>query len=101
MFYRKSIPPLSEFTKVLSFIVNLKEYDSAIYLIKKFDFLGVKPDVIPSIYVFNIAVNCFCHLKRVQYGFAVLGTVTKLGYKPDCATYNPLIRGLCGSDRGK
>ena len=64
MFYRKSIPPLPEFTKVLSFIVNLKEYDSAIYLIKKFDFLGVKPDVIPSVYVFNIAINCGIKLFR-------------------------------------
>nr|GEW82904.1 hypothetical protein [Tanacetum cinerariifolium] len=77
----------------------MKDYDSAIYLIKKFDFLGVKPGMVSSIYVFNIAINCFCHLKRLEYGFAVLGKVTKLRYELDCDTYNKFIKALCGGDR--
>ncbi|KAJ0841675.1 putative tetratricopeptide-like helical domain superfamily [Helianthus annuus] len=99
MLYRNPVPPIPEFTKILSVIVKRNHFAAAISLIKHFDFLGVNPVLKPTIYVFNIAINCFCHLKRVDFGFAVLAKATKLGYQPDCATFNTLIRGLCGNDK--
>ncbi|MGG6712936.1 UNVERIFIED_CONTAM: hypothetical protein ITH36_25335, partial [Salmonella enterica subsp. enterica serovar Weltevreden] len=47
----------------------------------------------------SIAINCFCHLKRVDLAFATLAVLFKLGFKPDVVTLTTLIRGLFKSDR--
>ncbi|GJZ52063.1 RNA polymerase II C-terminal domain phosphatase-like protein 4 [Tanacetum coccineum] len=79
LFNENPIPPIPEFTKVLSFIVNMKDYDSAFYLIKKFDFLGVKPveavsllslmirrGVTPNAVAYNALMDGYCLLKKVD-----------------------------------
>lgn len=44
-------------------------------------------------------INCYCHLKTVDFGFCVLGRFLKVGFEPDCVVITTLIRGLCSVDR--
>ncbi|KAL1535478.1 pentatricopeptide repeat protein [Salvia divinorum] len=45
-------------------------------------------------YTLSIAIDCFCRLRRPDFGFAILGCFFKCGYKPDMVTFNTLIKGL-------
>ncbi|KVI07443.1 Pentatricopeptide repeat-containing protein [Cynara cardunculus var. scolymus] len=85
------LPSIKDFCKLLTRIVKMHHYSVVISLIQRLDVLGVKSDI----YAVNIAINCFCHLNRVDYGLSVFGKALKRGYEPDCATFNTLIRGLC------
>ncbi|KAI3736746.1 hypothetical protein L2E82_26731 [Cichorium intybus] len=95
MIESRPVPPVREFNHILIKIAKMKQYPTAISLILDHDLLGSNSFVKPNLYTFSIAINCFCHMDRVAFGFSVYGNMFKLGYRPDCAIINTLVRGLC------
>ncbi|KAK6145575.1 hypothetical protein DH2020_022395 [Rehmannia glutinosa] len=81
---------VEQFNRLLSRVVNLKEYKSAIYLFKDICDLGISVDE----YTMTIAINCYCLSNRVDYGFSLLGWFFKRGCVPDVFTFNTLLKGL-------
>ncbi|KAL6586618.1 hypothetical protein OROMI_001606 [Orobanche minor] len=75
----KPLPNVVQFAKLLSRLVNLKEYAAARYLFKDIYNLGV----LVNDYTMNIAINSYCLSDRVDYGFSVLGWFFKRGFIPD------------------
>ncbi|KAI3750793.1 hypothetical protein L2E82_21619 [Cichorium intybus] len=92
--HRRPLPSIKDFCKLLTRILKMHHYSVVISLVQRLDMLGVKSDI----YAFNIAINCFCHLNRVDFALSMFGKSLKRGYKPDSATFNTLIRGLCAND---
>ena len=45
-------------------------------------------------YAMNMAINCYCLLNRIDWGFSVLGFFFKRGYMPDVITFATLLKGL-------
>ncbi|KAL8497575.1 hypothetical protein ACS0TY_021057 [Phlomoides rotata] len=45
-------------------------------------------------YTMNIIINCCCHLNRVDFGFAFLGSFLKQDYKPNVSIFSTLLQGL-------
>ncbi|KAK9024545.1 hypothetical protein V6N11_004703 [Hibiscus sabdariffa] len=84
-------PSIVEFNKLLAAIVRMKHYAIVVSLCTRMELLGVSLDV----YSFNILINCFCQLGRVDFGYSVLGGMLKLGVEPDIVTFSTLINGLC------
>ncbi|GJU90183.1 putative tetratricopeptide-like helical domain-containing protein [Tanacetum coccineum] len=74
---------------------SMKHYTTALSLLKQINLIGIPCDI----YAMNISINCYCRLKQVNYGFALLLTIFKLGHPPDLATYSALINGLVLADR--
>ncbi|KAL6501180.1 hypothetical protein OROHE_025043 [Orobanche hederae] len=91
----RPLPSVVQFTKLLSRLVNLKEYAAGIYLFKDMCNLGVSVDD----YTMNIAINSYCLSDRVDYGFSVLGWFFKRGFIPDVFTFNTLLKGLFRGNR--
>ncbi|KAL3633998.1 hypothetical protein CASFOL_021052 [Castilleja foliolosa] len=86
----RPLPSLIHFNNLLSRIVKLKEYSSAINLFKDLrNNLGISGDV----YTMNIAINCYCVSNRADFGFSILGWFFKRGLVPDVFTFNTLLNG--------
>ncbi|KAL0456706.1 UNVERIFIED_CONTAM: putative pentatricopeptide repeat-containing protein, mitochondrial [Sesamum latifolium] len=83
-------PSVVQFTKLLNVVVKMKHYSVALVLFDKMRQLGAPVNEITM----NIAINCYCLLNRVDFGFAILGTFFKRCCEPDITTFNTLIRGL-------
>ncbi|KAL0304396.1 UNVERIFIED_CONTAM: putative pentatricopeptide repeat-containing protein, mitochondrial [Sesamum radiatum] len=83
-------PSVVHFNKLLTVVVKMKHYSVALSLFEKMRRLGAPVDVITM----NIAINCYCLLSRVDFGFAILGIFFKRGCEPQVSTFNTLIRGL-------
>ncbi|KAL0349870.1 UNVERIFIED_CONTAM: putative pentatricopeptide repeat-containing protein, mitochondrial [Sesamum radiatum] len=83
-------PYVFQFNKLLTVVVKMKHYSVALYLFDKMRQLGAPVNEITM----SIAVNCYCLLNRVDFGFAILGTFFKRGWEPDATTFNTLIKGL-------
>ncbi|KAL0400614.1 UNVERIFIED_CONTAM: Pentatricopeptide repeat-containing protein, mitochondrial [Sesamum latifolium] len=83
-------PSVVQFNKLLTVVVKMKRYPVALSLFDKMRRLGAPVDVITM----NIAINCYCLLSRVDFGFAILGIFFKRGCEPDVFTFNTLIRGI-------
>ena len=84
-------PSIVEFSKLLGAIVGMKNYAIVISLCKQMELLGITHDA----YTLNILINCFCHSRRVDFAFSVLGKMLKLGYNPHLVTFSALIKGFC------
>ncbi len=82
---------IEDFNDMLGRIARMKYYFEVITLIKQMESLGIAP----SVDTLTILIYCFCHLKRVDFGFSVLARILKLGYKPNIITMNNLVKGLC------
>ncbi|GJR84224.1 putative tetratricopeptide-like helical domain-containing protein, partial [Tanacetum coccineum] len=95
MLHRKPPPCIIEFNKLITPIVKMKHYSTALSLLKQINSIGIPRDI----YTLNISINCYSRLKQVNYGFALLATIFKLGHPSDLATYNTLINGLVLADR--
>ncbi|KAL6501172.1 hypothetical protein OROHE_025035 [Orobanche hederae] len=91
----RPLPSVVQFGKLLSRLVNLKEYAAAIYLLKDMCNLGVSVND----YTMNIAINSYCLSDRVDYGFSVLGWFFKRGFIPDVFTFSTLLKGLFRGNR--
>ncbi|KDP42617.1 hypothetical protein JCGZ_24391 [Jatropha curcas] len=87
-----------ELNKILSALVRMKHYATVISLSKQMEMFGISHDI----YSFNILINCFCHLDRVDFGEDKFGEAVDLfddivekGYQPNVYTYNVIVNGLC------
>ncbi|KAI3704976.1 hypothetical protein L1987_75206 [Smallanthus sonchifolius] len=95
MLQRQPPPSIFQFTKLITLIVNMKQYSTALILIKQMRLIGIPA----SIYTMNISINCHCRLNQVTYAFALLATIFKQSHPPDFTTYNTLLNGLVLADR--
>ncbi|GMP85246.1 hypothetical protein CsSME_00038482 [Camellia sinensis var. sinensis] len=95
MLRMRPLPPISQFDKALGSILKMGHYATALSLIhKKLQQLhGIQVDF----YTFNIAINCYCHLNRVDFGLSLLGTLFKRGYTPNA--FNTLLNELILADK--
>ncbi|KAI3808961.1 hypothetical protein L1987_24924 [Smallanthus sonchifolius] len=95
MLQRQPPPSIIQFNQLITVIVNMKQYSTALSLYKQINLMGIPTDH----YAMNISINCHCRLNQVSYGFALLATIFKQGHPLDLATYNTLINGLVLTDR--
>ncbi|XP_071718239.1 putative pentatricopeptide repeat-containing protein At1g12700, mitochondrial [Rutidosis leptorrhynchoides] len=95
MLHRQPLPSTIEFNKLITPIIKLKDYTTALTLFKRLNLMGIPA----NIYTMNISINCYCRLNQVTYAFALLATIFKQGHPPTLATYNTLINGLVLADR--
>ncbi|XP_012832969.1 PREDICTED: putative pentatricopeptide repeat-containing protein At1g12700, mitochondrial [Erythranthe guttata] len=83
-------PSVFELTKQLQVIVKMKQYSVALKLFDEMRQWGAPVNV----YTMNILINCCCHLRGVDFSFAVFGSFLKHGYEPNVTTFNTLLKGL-------
>ncbi|XP_028082902.1 putative pentatricopeptide repeat-containing protein At1g12700, mitochondrial isoform X1 [Camellia sinensis] len=97
MLQMRPLPPISQFNKALGLITKMGHYAISLSLIlnKLQQFQGIQVDL----YTFNIAINCYCRLNQVHFGFSLLGSLFKRGFTPDGTTFNTLINGLILEDK--
>ncbi|CAL5351199.1 unnamed protein product [Camellia sinensis] len=97
MLRMRPLPPISQFNKTLGSILKMGHYATALSLIrnKLQQLQGIQVDF----YTCNIAINCYCHLNRVDFGLSLLGTLFKRGYTPSVITFTTLINGLILQDK--
>ncbi|KAL0375597.1 UNVERIFIED_CONTAM: putative pentatricopeptide repeat-containing protein, mitochondrial [Sesamum calycinum] len=88
-------PSVVQFTKLLNVVVKMKQYRVALNL---FDEMR-QSDAPVNEYTLTIVINCYCLLKRVDFGFAILGSFFNCGYEPNVTTFNTLIKGLFLGDK--
>ncbi|KAI8002975.1 Pentatricopeptide repeat-containing protein, partial [Camellia lanceoleosa] len=97
MLQMRPLPPISQFNKALGPITKMGHYGVSLSLIlnKLQQFQGIQV----NLYTFNIAINCYCRLNQVHFGFSLLGSLFKRGFTPDATTFNTLINGLILEDK--
>lgn len=95
MLKSRPIPPISSFNQLFSSVAKTKYYNEVIDMHKMMSNAGVVPDFV----TFNILVNRFCCINRIDFGFSVLGVILKKGYIPSIITYTSLVKGLCVADK--
>ncbi|PIN05724.1 hypothetical protein CDL12_21735 [Handroanthus impetiginosus] len=88
-------PSVVDFTKLLNVIVKMKKYSAALCVFDEMLQLGVPVNE----YTMNIGIHCYCQLRQPDFGFAILGSFFKRGYKPDVITFSTLIKGLFLDDK--
>ncbi|KAL0456643.1 UNVERIFIED_CONTAM: putative pentatricopeptide repeat-containing protein, mitochondrial [Sesamum latifolium] len=86
----RPLPYVVQFTKLLTVVVKMKHYSVALSLFDKMRRLGAPVNEITM----SIAINCYCLLNRVDFGFGILGTFFKRGCEPNITTFTTLIKGL-------
>ncbi|KAK4383635.1 putative pentatricopeptide repeat-containing protein, mitochondrial [Sesamum angolense] len=82
-------PYVFQFNKLLTVVVKMKHFCCPLS-VRQNASIGAPVNEITM----SIAVNCYCLLNRVDFGFAILGTFFKRGWEPDATTFNTLIKGL-------
>ncbi|KAL0377028.1 UNVERIFIED_CONTAM: putative pentatricopeptide repeat-containing protein, mitochondrial [Sesamum calycinum] len=88
-------PSVLGFNKLLAGTVRMKQYSVALNLFDEMRHLGIPVNQ----WTMNIAINCYCLLNHIDFGFAILGSFFKCGYEPDVTTFNTLMKGLFLADR--
>lgn len=87
-----NVIPLNQ---LLSRLIKLKHYSSAISLFKDMWALGIPVNE----YILTTVVTCYCLVGRVDLGFCTLGAFFKRGVVPNVATFAILLNGLFRWDR--
>ncbi|GMP77338.1 hypothetical protein CsSME_00033640 [Camellia sinensis var. sinensis] len=97
MLQLRPLPPISQFNNALEPITKMGHYDISLSLIlnKLLQFQGIQVDLC----TFNIAINCYCRLNQVHFGFSLLGSLFKRGYTQNATTFTTLINGLILEDK--
>ncbi|KAJ0909558.1 putative tetratricopeptide-like helical domain superfamily [Helianthus annuus] len=95
MLQRQPPPNIIQLNQLITLIVKMMQYSTALSLYKQTKLMGIPTDL----YAMNISINCHCRLDQVAYGFALLATIFKQGHPPSLATYTTLIHGLVLADR--
>ncbi|XP_042939039.1 putative pentatricopeptide repeat-containing protein At1g12700, mitochondrial [Carya illinoinensis] len=90
MVRKHPLPSVVSFNQLLTSIARARHHSTVITLVKQMDLL----EIAPGLHTLTILVNCFCHLNRVDFGFSVFARILKLGFQPDCAFINTLVKGL-------
>ncbi|KAL0413916.1 UNVERIFIED_CONTAM: putative pentatricopeptide repeat-containing protein, mitochondrial [Sesamum radiatum] len=88
-------PSVVQFPKLLSIVVKMKQYHVALNVFGEMRQSGI----LANEYTMTIAINCYCLLNHVDFGFAILGSFFKRGYEPNVTTFNTLIKGLFLDDK--
>ncbi|KAL7106344.1 hypothetical protein ACP275_07G106900 [Erythranthe tilingii] len=83
-------PSVFELNKQLQVIVKMKQYSVALKLFDEMRQWGAPVNV----YTMNILINSCCHLRGVDFGFAIFGSFLKHGYEANVTTFNTLLKGL-------
>ncbi|KAL8479330.1 hypothetical protein ACS0TY_026266 [Phlomoides rotata] len=83
-------PSVTVYNKLFGIIVRMKHYSVALSVFDEMRQTGAPVNE----YTFNIAINCYCLLNRLDLGLAILGIILKSVYKPDATTFGTLIKGL-------
>ncbi|XP_059629779.1 pentatricopeptide repeat-containing protein At1g62914, mitochondrial-like [Cornus florida] len=91
----RPLPFIIEFNQLLGFITIMKHYSIVVSLYKEMRVLCISIDD----YTMTIVINCYCHLNRVDFGFATLGDLFKRGHVPNVTTFTTLIKGLFLKDK--
>ncbi|KAI8561112.1 hypothetical protein RHMOL_Rhmol04G0311700 [Rhododendron molle] len=86
----RPFPPISQISKALGSITRMGNYITALSHFDKLRFLGKGVNLVTV----SIAINCYCRLNRVDFGFSLLGCLFKSGCTPDVYTFNTLLNGL-------
>ncbi|XP_074328202.1 uncharacterized protein LOC141666101 isoform X2 [Apium graveolens] len=94
MLHLKPLPNVIHFNQLLAALVKMKQHSVAVSLFRNMCATNIPLDI----FTFNTAINCFCHLNRVDYAFSLLPAIIKRGFLPDVVTYTTLIRGLISQD---
>lgn len=89
-------PSICAFSKLLSVVVKMKHHYAALQMLDEMRQLG---GVLIDEYTMNIAINCYCQLNRVDFGFSILGSFLKLGHEPGIITFNTLIKEFFLADK--
>ncbi|KAL3631016.1 hypothetical protein CASFOL_024000 [Castilleja foliolosa] len=87
----RPLPSVIKFNQLLSTLVNLKEYSSAIYLFKH---LCNNSGIYVDEYTMNIVINSYCLSNRADFGVSILGWFFKRGCVPNVFTFTTLLEGL-------
>ncbi|KAL8482743.1 hypothetical protein ACS0TY_025694 [Phlomoides rotata] len=80
-------PSILVYNKQLSRIVKMKHHSVALSV---FDEMRRKSAPVNE-YTFNITINCYCLLSRVDFGLSILGIIFKSGYEPNVTTFTILF----------
>ncbi|RWR86970.1 pentatricopeptide repeat-containing protein, mitochondrial-like protein isoform X1 [Cinnamomum micranthum f. kanehirae] len=91
MLLMRPFPSIDPFNRLLGAVSRMRHYSTVVDLYRRMNLAGIKPHRV----TLNTLINCYCHLKRVDLGFAVLGEFLKRGCKLDPVTMTALIKGLC------
>ncbi|KAL8156222.1 hypothetical protein AgCh_001351 [Apium graveolens] len=95
MLEMKLLLPALNFSQLLAGLVRMKEYSVGVSMFRDMCILCVPV----NIFTYTTAINCCCHLNRLDYAFSLLGGIIKRGFVPNVVTYNTLIKGLLSQDR--
>lgn len=86
----RPLPLDIRFNQLLTALVKMEHYITAVSLFLDICFLRIPVDVI----TFSIAINRYCHCDRLDYAFSLLAGIFKRGFVPDVVTYTTIVRGL-------
>ncbi|XP_074279726.1 uncharacterized protein LOC141605004 [Silene latifolia] len=87
-------PSIVDFSRLFTAMLKHKRLHShytVISLFSHLDLSGIRPDLQSM----SILANCYCHLRRVDFGYSLLAKSLKLGYPfdSDLILFNTLING--------
>ncbi|KAL8482796.1 hypothetical protein ACS0TY_025722 [Phlomoides rotata] len=88
-------PSILVYNNLLSVVVKMKHHCVALSVFDEMRRIGAPVNE----YTFNIAVNCYCLVNRVDFGFGILGIMFKSGNKPDVTTFGTLLKWLFLDDK--
>ena len=83
------LPSTRDFTRLLSDLVKMKQYQTVISLSRRMELFGISH----NIYSISVLINSFCRLNRVVFGYSLVGKIIKLGFEPDIITLTTLLTG--------
>jgi hypothetical protein len=88
MLHIHPLPPLMDFTQLLTAIARMKHHSTVITLIKEIEMSGIAPDV----HTLSVLINCFYHLSRVDFDFSILARILKLDFQQNSIILNTLVK---------
>ncbi|KAG5554397.1 hypothetical protein RHGRI_012054 [Rhododendron griersonianum] len=91
----EEVPTIFKITKALAITAKLGKYSTAL---SQFNKLQLE-DIELNLYIFGIAINCYCCVNQVGFGLSLLGTIFKRGYTPNLVIFNTLLKGLIAQDK--
>lgn len=94
MLHIKPPPTVIHFTQLLTALVKMKHYSLVLSLFRDMRNLSIPVNIV----TFSTAINCCCHMNRLDYAFSLLGMIIKCGFTPNDFTYTIIIRGLISRD---
>ncbi|KAI8561081.1 hypothetical protein RHMOL_Rhmol04G0308900 [Rhododendron molle] len=95
IFKRGYTPNVVTLTTLLNRLIAQDKAGEALSLLNKLQL----QDIELNLYSFNIAINCYCCVNRVGFGFSLLGNIFKRGYTPCVVTFTSLLNGLIVHDK--